>query len=327
MKKRMSSLAILLATAVTVMASSSIALAEESAEIFPEGYKIGLAVTTVEYPFYVSMVNGFEASCEKRGLEYSYSDGGMDAAKQVSDCEDMLSQGVDALIVSTWYPDAMIGVIQDMSDAGIPVFLLDASNPPDADYVANIGSDNYESGYMGGLWTGHYLQEKEGKEEVNYIELVQPSAEGRSRADGFHDGLVDSGIKTNLLNSCDASSREVSMANAEDALVAYQDIDLIFGACAQGGLGAFDACSAAQRKEIKVVGYDCEAEEQEYIDDQTNYIASIKQYPAEMVEKTLQVLEKHLGGEEVEKQIPFDNGLYTCEGELSFESIRTDYGK
>ena len=64
---------------------------------FEEGYKVGLAVTTVEYPFYVSMVEGFEKSCQAFGIEYVVSDAGMDAAKQVSDCEDMMSQGVDGI--------------------------------------------------------------------------------------------------------------------------------------------------------------------------------------------------------------------------------------
>lgn len=293
---------------------------------FEEGYKVGLAVTTVEYPFYVSMVEGFEKSCQAFGIEYVVSDAGMDAAKQVSDCEDMMSQGVDALIISTWYPDAMSGVIQDMADAGIPVILLDASDPPEVDYLTNIGSDNYESGYLAGLWTGSYIADKDGKEEINYIELVQPSAEGRNRADGFNEGLEDSGLTVNLLNSCDASSREVSMANAEDALVAFDNIDLMFGACAQGSLGANDACTAAQRTEIKIVGYDCEVEEQEYIDQGENYIASVKQYPALMVEEALNTLDAYLGGAEVEKRIPFDNGLYTCEGELTFDEIRENYG-
>ena len=322
--KRMSRMfAGLMAAAVMVSGSAMAA----SAAGFEDGYKVGLAVTTVEYPFYVSMVEGFEAACEEYGVEYVYSDGGMDAAKQVSDCEDMMSQGVDALIISTWYPDAMAGVIQDMNDVGIPVILLDASNPPEVDYLTNIGSDNYESGYMAGLWAGNYIQENNGKTEINYVELVQPSTEGRNRADGFNAGLTDSGLTVNLLNSLDASSREVSMANAEDSLVAYQEIDLMFGACAQGSLGAYDACDAAQRDEILIVGYDCEAEEQQYIDEGTNYIASVKQYPADMVKLAMAALEEALGGAEIEKQIPFDNGLYTCNGELSFDEIRETYGE
>lgn len=302
-------------------------VSEEAASgVFDEGYKIGLSLTTLEFPYFTRMQEGFVKSCEERGIEYICSDAGMDAAKQVADCEDMISQGVDAVLLSTWWPDAMAGVIQDLSDAGITVILLDASNPPEVDYVTNVGSDNYVSGYMCGIWTGNYLKEEEGKEEINYLEFVQASEEGRNRADGFHDGLNDSGLTINLLNSYDAPSRETSMANAEDALVTYAQIDLIFGACAQGSLGAFDACTAAQRTEVKVVGYDCEDEEMQYIDGEgTRYLASVRQYPAEMIERTMEALEEYLSGSELEKQIPFDNGLYTCKGEYSFDNIRENY--
>lgn len=300
---------------------------ETASGVFKEGYKIGLSLPTLEFMYFTRMQEGFVKSCEERGIEYTYSDAGLDAAKQVADCEDMISQGVDAVLLSTWWPDAMGGVIQDLSDAGIAVILLDASNPPEADYVTNVGSDNYVSGYMGGIWTGNYLKEKEGKEEINYLEFVQASEEGRNRADGFHDGLTDSGLTINLLNSYDAPSRETSMANGEDALVTYAQIDLIFGACAQGSLGAFDACTAAQRTEVKVVGYDCEDEEMQYIEEEgSRYLASVRQYPMEMVERSMEALEEYLGGVTLEKQIPFDNGLYTCEGEYSFDDIRESYG-
>lgn len=293
---------------------------------FQEEYKIGLSLTTLEFPYFTRMQEGFVQSCDQRGIDYLYSDAGMDAGKQVSDCEDMLSQGVSAVLLSTWYPDAMSGVIQDLSDAGVDVILLDASNPPEVDFVTNVGSDNYISGYMGGIWTGNYLKEADGKTTINYIELVQASEEGRNRADGFRDGLEDSGLSVNLLNNYDAPSRETSMANAEDALVTYSDIDLMFGACAQGSLGAYDACTAAQRDEVKIVGYDCEDEEMQYIDSgEGRYLASVRQYPAEMVERSLEVLEEYLKGTELEKQIPFDNGLYTCNGEYSFEELRTTF--
>ena len=238
MMKRNWSWGIFAAVVISSIASYSLPVCadeKESVDIsFDEGYKIGLSVTTMEYPFYISMVEGFTDLCEDIGVDYIYSDGGSDASKQVADCEDMLVQGVDAMIISTWYPDAMVTAIQDLTDAGIPVILLDASEPPEVDYLTNVGSDNYESGYLAGLWAGTYFMDESGEKELNYVELVQASNEGRSRADGFNAGLIDSGAKVDLLNSLDASTREVSMSNAEDSLVGFSDIDLIFGACAQG---------------------------------------------------------------------------------------------
>lgn len=119
-----------------------------------------------------------------------------------------------------------------------------------------------------------------GKEAVRMISFTTATSNGRNRADGFVKGLEEGGLTVEVLNEYLGDSRESYMTSCEDALVTYPELDLVFAANAQGGLGAYDACVAANRPEVKIVGFDCEDEEVELIDKGTQYIASVMQLPA-----------------------------------------------
>lgn len=68
--------------------ASSATSAEKGTGTDGDEITVGLSVITLENMFFVNMVDGFVENCEKRGWKYTYSDGGQDAAKQVSDIED-----------------------------------------------------------------------------------------------------------------------------------------------------------------------------------------------------------------------------------------------
>ena len=158
-------------------------------------------------------------------------------------------------------------------DAGIPVFLIDTGSlPPDGDYVTNIGTVDFDAGYNAGYWTAKYLKEK-GKTEINFATFTTATTVGRNRVDGFIKGLEDFGGKNGLtskqLHEYLGDTRESYMASCEDALTTYPKLDLIFAANAQGGLGSYDACVAAGRNEVYIVGYDSEEDEMKLIDKGT----------------------------------------------------------
>ena len=287
---------------------------------------IGFSVITQNFPYYVSMLDGFKAACDTKGWDYIWTEAGMDVEKTVNDCSDLIQKGVDALVIASWYGDSLADVFAQCKEAGIPVFLIDTGSlPPDGDYVTNIGTVDFDAGYAAGYWAAKYLKDQ-GKSEVNYITFTTATTVGRNRVDGFIQGLKDSGEKVGLtaeqLNEYLGDTRESYMASCEDALTTYPKLDLIFAANAQGGLGSYDACVAAGRKEVNIIGYDSEADEMKLIDQGTQYIASVKQQPYEMAQQTIQNIEDYLyNGATFEKSTPFDSNLYTVDGLLTKEDI------
>ena len=142
------------------------------------------------------------------------------------------------------------------------------------------------------------------------------------RVEGFVAGLTEGGLTVNILNQYLADTREGYMANCEDALITYDNIDLIYGASALAGLGAFDACEAANRTEIKIVGFDAEQEEKDKIDAGTNYIASVMQLPASMAEETIDMINGYVNeGKTYDKQVASASGVYCPDGALISSDI------
>lgn len=74
--------------------------------------KIGLSMFTQEFPFYVSMQEAFEEACAENGYELISTNASMDISKQIDGCMDMLSKGVDALAITSWYGDALLDVFE-----------------------------------------------------------------------------------------------------------------------------------------------------------------------------------------------------------------------
>lgn len=280
---------------------------------------VGFSIVSLEFPFYVSMLDGFKAACESKGWTYEYTDAGLDAETQLNDCSDLIMKGVDVLVISSWYGDTLGDVFEQAKAAGIPVFLIDTE--AEGDYVSGIGTINYDAGMLGAKWAAKYLADS-GKKDVNLVLMHATDVVATDRADGFLAGLKESGLNVNLLNSYVGSTREAYMTSFEDALTAYDKIDLVFGADAQAGLGAYDACQGAGRTEVNVIGFDCEDEEVERIDGNTQYIASVMQFPEQMAKTTIENIEKYVfGGETIEQHLGCDAGVYCVNGALTAADI------
>lgn len=291
------------------------AIAEE------EPITVGFSVVTQEFPFHVKMYNGVKDACEANGYEFIYADANQNADKQISDCEDLMAKGADVMIIATYYGDALISIYEDCQMAGIPVIMLSSSGVPSDTslYLTNIGVDNYTAGYYGGVYAAEYIQENKGLTEIDLCMFKAATDVGAARVEGFQAGLEESGMTVNLLNIFDGSSREDFMASCEDALVAYDNIDLIYGYSAQAGLGSYDAVVAAQRDEVLIVGTDAEDEEIELIDAGTQYIASVMQQPYEMGEFAVQCATDYFAGETLESYYAYSTGVYCIDGPVIYE--------
>ena len=297
------------------------AAAETPADEKP--FTVGFSIASLDYPYYVTMQEALEAACQEKGWNYICVDSNNDAEKALNDCADMILKDIDALVITSWFGETLQDVFDSCEEKNIPVFLIDTGTVDrEANYVTEIGTDSFLAGYYGGLWTAQYFLENEEKSVINFVAFYNQTEMSGLRVDGFVAGLEEGGLTVNVLNKYIDSTREGYMANCEDALITYSDIDLIYGASALAGLGAYDACEAANRTEIKIVGFDAEQEEIDKIDAGTNYIASIMQLPAAMAQATIDIIDDLVNNGVVpEKKMASDSGVYCIEGAISSASF------
>ena len=114
-----------------------------------EGATIGLVVSTLNNPFFVDLRDGAQAKADELGATLIVFDSQDDAATEMSNVEDLITQGVDLIMINPTDSDAVGNAVTAANEAGIPVITLDRS-ANSGEVVAHIASDNVAGGKMAG---------------------------------------------------------------------------------------------------------------------------------------------------------------------------------
>lgn len=137
-----------------------------------EKIKIGLSIAGLTMPYYVRMYDGFMEAAEEKGYEVIFADGGSDAESTVRAVEDLISNDIDALAVSTNYSEALVDSFARCKELGIPIFYIGNLNliPEAQEYMTFWeGTRNDSAGYLGGEWVAQHLDGINYKKELNVV--------------------------------------------------------------------------------------------------------------------------------------------------------------
>ena len=275
----------------------------DTAEAEGDTIRIGLSIAGLTMPYYVRMYDGFMAAAEAQGWEVIFADGGADAESTVQAVEDLISNDIDALAVSTNYSESLMDTLATCTEQGIPIFYIGNLNlvPEVQEYMTFWeGTRSDSAGYLGGVWVAQYLDSIDYKKDLNIVcvSLMQDTL--LQRYEGFAQGLEENGYTVNLVNTVGDLTRENSLTGCEDMLTAHDDLDIFYGTAGTSALGAYDATQNSGRTEVMVVGFDGEDEEIQHVDEGGNYIATICQDPVGEAEVTVEAIKTVLDGGTVE---------------------------
>ena len=274
--------------------------AAESAENTGNG-SIGLAVSTLNNPFFVTLSEGAQAKADELGVDLIVVDAGDDAAKQASNIEDLISKNISVLIVNPVDSDAVAPSVKDAVAAGIKVVSVDrVVNGVDVDCA--IASDNVAGAQM----ATEYLVSLVGEgAKVAELEGVSGASATIDRGEGFH--LV-ADEKLDVVSKQTANfNRSEGMTVMENMLQANPDIQGVFAHNDEMALGAVEAIAG---KDIVVVGFDATDDAQTAVAE-GRMAATVAQKPDLMGATAVETAQKLIAGETVEKEIPVEVELIT----------------
>ena len=118
-----------------------------------ENLVVGWASPTQASSFFVGNRLGAEAQCEKYGYTLKLLDAGnFDSADQSGDIEDLITQGVDVLVVDPCDTQANLTDVERAVAAGIPVVASGVAFNWQAPVITTVTNNNYESGYITGMY-------------------------------------------------------------------------------------------------------------------------------------------------------------------------------
>ena len=264
---------------------------------------IGLAVSTQNNPFFVTLVEGAKAEANKLGVDLQVTDAGDDAAKQATDIETLVSSGIEVLIVNPVDSDAVAGAVQAAVAAGVRVISVDrAVNGVEIDCA--IASDNVAGAAMATQFIVDTLGEGA---VVAELQGITGASAAIDRSAGFHQ-VADS--KLNVVASQTANfDRAQGMSVMENILQGNGDIQAVFAANDEMALGALEAISGAG-KNVLVVGFDATDDAVEAV-KAGRMGGTIAQQPALLGATAVQNAVKLINGETIEKSIPVEVTLIT----------------
>ena len=136
---------------VMVGSEGSISAEEFGMEAIPaEKYTIAVVVKSAAIPVWESHIIAAKKAGDELGVEVlDYSPSKADnVEEQKRILEDLITTGVDAVILAPANTEAVKGPVQDLIDAGIPVIYDNTMGPSDVDYLTYVGVDNTEVGEM-----------------------------------------------------------------------------------------------------------------------------------------------------------------------------------
>jgi ABC-type sugar transport system substrate-binding protein len=239
--------------------------------------KIGMANFSQCCPYFIGMNDSVlaEAGLYKNVTIVSTNADG-DAAKFQSDIEDLISQGVDGVIVSGAWLEQAPAALDALKTAKVPTVLVDrifTQGAADA-YTSYIGPDNFTIGVQDGQYIADRL-----KGEGVVVELRGGPADnsiGLNRSKGCNSILSKyPGITVVVAPDFGGWSADGGITLMEDLLAANPKIDAVFCENDSMCLGAQTAIADAGRSdEMFLVGVDGEAAALTAINNNTNYAAT-----------------------------------------------------
>lgn len=264
---------------------------------------VGLSVSTQNNPFFVTLVEGAKAAADKAGVPLVVVDAGDDAAKQVSDIEDLIAKNVSVLIVNPVDSDTVSSVVQTAVNKGVKVISADrVVNGVDID--CQIASDNV----LGAELATQYIVDTVGEgAKVAELQGISGASAAIDRGTGFHN-IADEKLDVVASQPADFD-RTKGMTVMENMLQGNGDIKAVFAANDEMALGAMEAIAAA-RKDVLVVGFDATDDAISSIKD-GRMGATIAQQPDLIGATAVETAVKLMNGEEVPKSIPVEVTLVT----------------
>lgn len=310
-----------LAGTVSVLAVMALSPAAAHAE----GLKIGFSQVTLQSPFYVQLKNGAEAAAKASGDTLVFLDANGDVSKQNNDIQDLITQGVSAIIINPVNPEAVAPSLEAAAAAGIPVITVD--RPVTGGKVAaHVGRDNKAMGKLVGEAVIAKLK-ADGVTGAKVIE-IQGDAGGAvmmDRRDGFHAALEGSGHTI-----VEGPYAEYIRANAvtamQDLLQANADVKVVYAHNDDMALGALQVLKENGRDDVLIAGVDGLSEALEAMAD-GKYIATALNDPQHLGDVTIQVAREAAAGKAVPAFVDAGTALVTPDkvGEYPHKDLFAEY--
>lgn len=282
-------------------------------------YKIGITQNNVGVDSYQTTYDRSfkEAAAANSKVNAVVLDAGGDVARQIAQMQDLIQQKVDAIIIWPTNGQAVVPIVRQAQQAGIPVIVTN-SNIADAgqQFIAAFSGPN-------NITQGQYSAEMMCEALGGSGNVVQISGQpgyttAIERQKGFEDRLAVACPNVTIMETQPGDwNREKSQRVMENFLTKYDNIDGVYAGDDNMGIGGLNAAKAAGRDGIAFIGATNFAVGYEAM-SRGEYYGSVYQSPVDDARAALQTAIDILDGKDVPKMNYFDTPKITQKNMSNF---------
>nr|WP_245695156.1 multiple monosaccharide ABC transporter substrate-binding protein [Streptomyces antibioticus] len=248
-----------------------------------KGGTIGIAMPTKSSERWIADGKNVESNLQKLGYKTKLVYGEDEPDQQVSQIENLITQGVKALIVAAIDNKSLNNVLQEAKDAGIPVIAYDRLilGTPNVDYYASF--DNSKVGELQANYIVEKLGLASGKGPFN-IELFAGSNDDNNTKYFFNGAMsvlkpyIDS--KKLVVKSGQVDLNKVTTLRWDGATAQRRMDDILTGSYKSGRVDAvlspYDGISIGILSALKSDGYGSKSKPLPVLTGQDAELASVK---------------------------------------------------
>ncbi len=292
----------------TVEAPSEAAQEETKEEETTEGMTFGYLICNERTAFMLDLIQGTQDKCDELGIKLIVNDSDMDPAKQISQAESMISQQVDAIIVTAADAEACVPIIEKCNAANIPVVGVCNTFSGDLQPDGFVGSNDNQSAELA---VSALCEALGGEGKIGMISGVAGQSSEVIRGEATKRLLSEKYPDVELVVEDTGSwTRDGAMTLTENWIQKYgeEGLDAIFCQNDEMAIGTCNALeNAGLTGKILVSGIDLIPESKEYLESGKMY-ADVFQDGYGQGFKAVEVAFGLVNGEDVggETLIPFE---------------------
>lgn len=224
------------------------------------GHSVGFIQLTLGTTYHAAMSERFEAICKERGVNVSMTASqNRTAEEQLALAEDLIAQGVEALVLNPVGDEIVPSIVKLCENAGIPLICVD--NTSAGSGYTYVGIDNFAIARGIGQYVGEHY---DGGNTVYVRSTPTDTGCPAFRFGGVMGGMSDMGemARFPLIDERYAPTdvgENDGLVQMEELLAANSKIDVVIVHHYAQALGALTAINNANRSDVKVItGFDGE---------------------------------------------------------------------
>ena len=279
---------------IMVFTMSVTAMADEA----KDPPKVALLMASLTTEFFVQIEAAAQEYAEETGIDLSVYTCDNDTAKELANMENIISQEPDIILFTPADSDAATVSVERANDAGIPVITFDRA-ASGGEIVCHIASDNFAGGKMAGEYVVELFPDGA---KVAELQGILATDVAQARGDGFNS-VIDEVENLELVAQQSANfNKDEGYTVFENMLMAHDEIQVVVAHNEEMALGAMEACKAAGRDDIKIIGFDASPDAVTAVEEGT-MAATVAQLPDKIIQTTIDTALAYLAGEEIEPSI------------------------